>query len=64
MECWDIGLGGRRSVFKGLAEVIKIGSDLYLLLIPNIPFFHPSKGGSSTFHYPMGQLMANTAPLG
>jgi hypothetical protein len=27
---------------------------------PNIPLFHPSKGGSSTFHHSIGRLMVNS----
>ena len=42
MECWNFGFGGIKSAFKGLAEIKKIKSDPYLLLIPNIPFFHYS----------------------
>jgi hypothetical protein len=42
MERWNIGFGGMGSVFMGLAEIKKIKSERYLLLIPNIPFFHHS----------------------
>jgi hypothetical protein len=38
MEFWNIGFGGKRSVFIGLAEIEKIKLDLYPLLIPNIPW--------------------------
>jgi hypothetical protein len=42
MECWNIGFDGMRSVLIGLAEIKKIKSELYPLLISNIPFFHNS----------------------
>jgi hypothetical protein len=42
MERWNIGFGGSRSVFIVLAEIEKIKSDRYPLLIHNIPFFHHS----------------------
>jgi hypothetical protein len=41
MECWNIGFGGRRSVFKCMAELKNINSDHHPLLIPNTRFFSP-----------------------
>jgi hypothetical protein len=42
MECWNIGFGGRRSVFYMDGTEQKIKTDSHPLLIPNIPFFHHS----------------------
>jgi hypothetical protein len=58
MECWNIGLGGIRSVFIVLADIKKIEIDRYPLLIPNIPFFHHS----ILFYYFMGYLTTKTTP--
>jgi hypothetical protein len=60
LEYW---VGWNEICFYGVGRDQK-KSDLYPLLIPNIPFFHPSKGGSSTFHFSMGYLTAKTTPLG
>jgi hypothetical protein len=63
MEYWNTGFGGLGSFFMdGMDQKIK--SDHDPLLNPTIPFFHSSKGGSSTFHYSMGYLTAKTTPLG
>jgi hypothetical protein len=40
MEYWNIGFGGRRSVFIGLTEANSFKLDHLPLLIPNTPLYH------------------------
>ena len=42
MEYWSIGFARNESIFIGLAESKQIRSELYPLLIRNIPLFHHS----------------------
>jgi hypothetical protein len=66
MEYWSDGILGMAEWYLFLSEwhgsENKIGHNP--LLIRKIPFFHSSKGGSSTFHYSMGFLTANRTPPG